>query len=38
MAKLNYNTLKYRFRELVCEAFEVDNLENLHESKIKDGI
>jgi len=35
MAKLNYNTLKYRFRELVCEAFEVDNLENLHESKIQ---
>jgi hypothetical protein len=35
MAKLHYDTAKYKFRELVCEAFEVDDLENLHESKIE---
>ena len=33
MTKLYYDTSKYNFKELVCEAFKVDDLENLHESK-----
>ena len=37
MKKYTYDTTKYRFRELVSEVFEEDNLEKRHEVK-KDWI
>tara|TARA_Y100000034_G_scaffold57706_1_gene70449 strand:- start:1415 stop:2077 length:663 start_codon:yes stop_codon:yes gene_type:complete len=33
MKKYKYNTDKYRFRELVSELFQVDDLEKIHEDK-----
>tara|TARA_B100002019_G_scaffold135269_1_gene116623 strand:- start:19701 stop:20366 length:666 start_codon:yes stop_codon:yes gene_type:complete len=30
MKKLNYNSSRYRFAEIVCEHFKVTSLENLH--------
>ena len=33
MKKYSYNTDKYRFRELVSELFQVDELEKIHKNK-----
>ena len=33
MKKYSYNTAKYRFRELVSELFQVDELEKIHKNK-----